>query len=178
VRNPCDLFPQCLLIDELRRHWTLISNDYPGVEDIRIIGIDLTRRGIDAETAKAAKKARKAAGGRAKPAKSASGERERPPKIASSGASKKAALSKKAGDAPKRLKAKGKKAKRDLPTPDRRPAIDDSPPRVGAVRARPERTTAGGDRAALAERLTWARPRLAGCRPAALDDRAPIADVG
>jgi hypothetical protein len=68
------------LIDELQRHWTLISNAYPGVEDIRVIGIDLTRRGVDTKTAK---KARKAAGGQAKPANSASGERERPPKIAS-----------------------------------------------------------------------------------------------
>jgi hypothetical protein len=50
-----------ILIDELQRHWTHISNDYPGVEDIRIIGIDLTRRGVDAKTAK---KARTAAGGR------------------------------------------------------------------------------------------------------------------
>jgi hypothetical protein len=50
-----------MLLDELQRHWTLISNDYPGVEDIRIIGIDLTRRGIDTKAAKAAKTARKAA---------------------------------------------------------------------------------------------------------------------
>ena len=50
-----------MLIDELQRHWTLISNDYPGVEDVRVIGIDLTRRGIDAKSAKAAKKAKKAA---------------------------------------------------------------------------------------------------------------------
>ena len=34
----------------------LISNDYPGVEDIRVIGIDLTRRGIDTKAAKEAKK--------------------------------------------------------------------------------------------------------------------------
>jgi hypothetical protein len=45
-----------LLVDELQRHWTLISNDYPGVEDIRVIGIDLTRRGIDTKAAKKAKK--------------------------------------------------------------------------------------------------------------------------
>jgi hypothetical protein len=44
-----------MLIDELQRHWTLISNDYPGVEDIRVIGIDLTRRGIDAKAIRAAK---------------------------------------------------------------------------------------------------------------------------
>ncbi|HDR9159253.1 TPA: hypothetical protein QDB05_005829 [Burkholderia vietnamiensis] len=45
-----------MLVDELQRHWTLISNDYPGVEDIAVIGIDLTRRGIDTEMAKKAKK--------------------------------------------------------------------------------------------------------------------------
>jgi len=50
-----------MLVGELERHWTLISNDYPGVEDIRVIGIDLTRRGIDAKAAKAAKLAKKAA---------------------------------------------------------------------------------------------------------------------
>jgi hypothetical protein len=109
-----------MLIDELQRHWTLISNAYPGVEDIRIIGIDLTRRGIDAKTAKAAKRASKVARGRAKLTKSASRRRERSPKIASLGASKKAALSKKVRGASKHLKAKGKNAKIDYPTPDRR----------------------------------------------------------
>ncbi|ODA19460.1 hypothetical protein A9G00_38590 [Achromobacter xylosoxidans] len=59
-----------MLVDELQRHWTLISNDYPGVEDIRVIGIDLTRREIDA---KAAKKAGKSA---AKPMKSESKKRK------------------------------------------------------------------------------------------------------
>ncbi|UDM52041.1 hypothetical protein [Cupriavidus sp. MP-37] len=44
------------LVDELQRHWTVISADYPGVEDIRVIGIDLTRRGIDAKAAKEAAK--------------------------------------------------------------------------------------------------------------------------
>jgi hypothetical protein len=44
-----------MLVDELQRHWTLISNDYPGVEDIRVIGIDLTQRGIDTKATKAAK---------------------------------------------------------------------------------------------------------------------------
>lgn len=43
------------LVDELQRHWTLISNDYPGVEDIRVIGIDLTRRGIDTKATKKTK---------------------------------------------------------------------------------------------------------------------------
>ncbi|WP_186264418.1 NACHT domain-containing protein [Burkholderia gladioli] len=44
------------LLDELQRHWTLISHDYPGVEDIRVIGIDLTRRGIGTKAAKEVKK--------------------------------------------------------------------------------------------------------------------------
>ncbi len=56
------------LVDELQRHWTLISNDYPGVEDIRVIGIDLTRRGVDT---KAAKKATESA---TRPAKDRSSE--------------------------------------------------------------------------------------------------------
>ncbi len=41
-----------ILVDELQRHWTLISKDYPGVEDIRVIGLDLTRRDVDTSTAK------------------------------------------------------------------------------------------------------------------------------
>jgi hypothetical protein len=41
-----------MLVDEVQRHWTLISNDYPGVEDIRVIGIDLTLRGIDTKATK------------------------------------------------------------------------------------------------------------------------------
>jgi hypothetical protein len=47
------------LVDELQRHWILISSDYPGVEDIRIIGIDLTRRD---DNSKAATKPGEAAG--------------------------------------------------------------------------------------------------------------------
>lgn len=46
------------LIDELQGHWKMIANDYPGIEDVRVIGIDLTRRGIDAKAAKTAKKTR------------------------------------------------------------------------------------------------------------------------
>lgn len=63
-----------MLLDELQRHWTLMSNDYPGVEDIRIIGIDLTRRGIDAKAAKAAKVAKKAAKASRKMSKSGPGK--------------------------------------------------------------------------------------------------------
>lgn len=62
-----------MLVDELQRHWTLISNDYPGIEDIRVIGIDLTRRGIDTKAAKKTKKTTKSV---AKPPKPGSGKRK------------------------------------------------------------------------------------------------------
>jgi hypothetical protein len=65
-----------MLIDELQRHWTLISNDYSGVEDIRVIGIDLTRRGLDAKAAQAAKKVKMAAKSVPKPPKPGSGKRK------------------------------------------------------------------------------------------------------
>jgi hypothetical protein len=39
------------LIDALRNRWELLSLQFPGIEDISIIGIDLTKRGIDARTA-------------------------------------------------------------------------------------------------------------------------------
>jgi hypothetical protein len=39
------------LVDELQAHWATLSPQFPGVEDIRVIGIDLTKRGIDAKTA-------------------------------------------------------------------------------------------------------------------------------
>ena len=52
-----------ILVDELQRHWTLISHDYPSVEDIRVIGIDLTLRGIDSQAAKAAKNGKSGAKG-------------------------------------------------------------------------------------------------------------------
>lgn len=74
-----------MLIDELQRHWTLISNDYPGVEDIRVIGIDLTRRGIDTKTRKAAKKAAKKD---KKQVKTLSRKRKRPSKTTSPATSK------------------------------------------------------------------------------------------
>lgn len=55
------------LVDELQRHWALISNDYPGVEDIRVIGIDLTRRGIDTKAAKKVKKIAESVGKQSTP---------------------------------------------------------------------------------------------------------------
>ena len=62
-----------MLVDELQRHWMLISNDYPGVDDVRVIGIDLTRRGIDT---KAAKKGKKVANSVAKSWKPRTGRRK------------------------------------------------------------------------------------------------------
>ncbi|PUB37702.1 hypothetical protein C8K66_101408 [Pseudomonas sp. GV105] len=41
------------LVDELQAHWTTLSPQFPGVEDIRVIGIDLTKRSIDAKMAAA-----------------------------------------------------------------------------------------------------------------------------
>lgn len=37
------------LVDELQAHWATLSPQFPGIEDIRVIGIDLTKRGIDAK---------------------------------------------------------------------------------------------------------------------------------
>lgn len=39
------------LIDALQNHWTILAPQFPGVEDIKVIGIDLTKRGIDTKTA-------------------------------------------------------------------------------------------------------------------------------
>ncbi len=48
------------LITALSVHWGQISSQYPGVEDIAVVGIDLTRRGIDTKTGKAKAAAAKA----------------------------------------------------------------------------------------------------------------------
>lgn len=39
------------LIDALQDHWTVLAPQFPAVEDIKVIGIDLTKRGVDAKTA-------------------------------------------------------------------------------------------------------------------------------
>jgi len=39
------------LIEALQNHWTILSPQFPGVEDIKVIGIDLTKRGLDAKAA-------------------------------------------------------------------------------------------------------------------------------
>lgn len=36
------------LVDALQNHWAQLANQFPGIEDVRVIGIDLTRRGISA----------------------------------------------------------------------------------------------------------------------------------
>lgn len=45
------------LIGALQNHWMSLAFQFPDVEDIRVIGIDLTKRGVDAKTASARKKA-------------------------------------------------------------------------------------------------------------------------
>lgn len=49
------------LLTALRQHWSVISGQYPSVEDLAVVGIDLTLRGLDTKTVKAATKARKTA---------------------------------------------------------------------------------------------------------------------
>ena len=48
------------LLSALRQHWTVIAVQYRNVEDLAVVGIDLTRRGLDTKTVKAKMKARKA----------------------------------------------------------------------------------------------------------------------
>ncbi|TAW04068.1 hypothetical protein ELI20_37030 [Rhizobium ruizarguesonis] len=43
------------ICEALQTHWSTLASDFPGVEDVRVIGIDLTKRGIDAKSAKAAR---------------------------------------------------------------------------------------------------------------------------
>lgn len=49
------------MLTALRQHWSVISSQYANVEDLAIVGIDLTLRGLDTKTAKAEIKARKEA---------------------------------------------------------------------------------------------------------------------
>lgn len=48
------------LLTALRQHWSVIANEYQNVEDLAVVGIDLTRRGLDTKTVKAKTEARKA----------------------------------------------------------------------------------------------------------------------
>ncbi|MER9262649.1 hypothetical protein [Mesorhizobium sp. M0619] len=50
------------LLTALRQHWSVIFSQHPNVEDLAVVGIDLTLRGLDTKTVKAATKARKSAG--------------------------------------------------------------------------------------------------------------------
>jgi hypothetical protein len=58
------------LLVALRQHWAVLASQYPNVEDLAVVGIDLTRRGFDTKTAKMKSEARKAAEKAAKPASS------------------------------------------------------------------------------------------------------------
>lgn len=48
------------LLTALRQQWAMIAEQYPNVEDLAVVGIDLTRRGLDTKAMKAKMKARKA----------------------------------------------------------------------------------------------------------------------
>jgi len=48
------------LLPALRQHWAVIASQYPNVEDLAVVGIDLTLRGLDTKTVKATTEARKA----------------------------------------------------------------------------------------------------------------------
>jgi hypothetical protein len=56
------------LLAALRQHWTVLASQYPNVEDLAVVGIDLTRRGLDTKTVKKKSEARRAAVKAAKPA--------------------------------------------------------------------------------------------------------------
>lgn len=56
------------LLSALRQHWASIASQYPNVEDIAVVGIDLTLRGLDTKTVKATTEARKAEEKAKKPA--------------------------------------------------------------------------------------------------------------
>ena len=48
------------LLAALRQRWAVLASQYPNVEDLAVVGIDLTRRGVDTKTVKKKIKARKA----------------------------------------------------------------------------------------------------------------------
>ena len=48
------------LLSALRQHWAVIASQSPNVEDLAVVGIDLTRRGLDTKAVKAKTEARKA----------------------------------------------------------------------------------------------------------------------
>ena len=48
------------LLSALRQHWSTLASQYSNVEDLAVIGVDLTRRGLDTKTVKAKTEARRA----------------------------------------------------------------------------------------------------------------------
>lgn len=66
------------LLAALRQHWTVIASQYPNVEDLAIVGIDLTRRGLDTKTVKMKSETRKAANKATKPAPGKASGKQRP----------------------------------------------------------------------------------------------------
>lgn len=55
------------LLTALRQHWAVLASQYPNVEDLVVIGIDLTRRGLDTKTVKKKREERKVAEKATKP---------------------------------------------------------------------------------------------------------------
>lgn len=55
------------LLTALRQHWAVLASQYPNVEDIVVVGIDLTRRGLDTKTVKKKCEERKVAEKATKP---------------------------------------------------------------------------------------------------------------
>lgn len=47
------------LIEALQDHWMVLMPQFPGIEDIKVIGIDLTKRSVDAKTASKSKNDKK-----------------------------------------------------------------------------------------------------------------------
>lgn len=56
------------LLAALRQRWAVLASQYPNVEDLAVVGIDLTRRGVDTKTVKKKSEARKASEKATKPA--------------------------------------------------------------------------------------------------------------
>ncbi|WAB89922.1 MULTISPECIES: NACHT domain-containing NTPase [Pseudomonas] len=47
------------LLEALQNHWTVLAPQYPQVEEIKVIGIDLTKRSVDTKTQSKTKKSKK-----------------------------------------------------------------------------------------------------------------------
>lgn len=66
------------LLAALRQHWAILASQYPNVEDLAVVGIDLTRRGLDSKTVKKKREARKTAEKAIKPASRKAAGKKRP----------------------------------------------------------------------------------------------------